>query len=165
MLRFLFMILFCVSFLSGCCGQSYIEHIPASPAKQRTINWQNYSNSALVLSTTMKKPALLYFTLNDCPVCELMEEETFTDPELVLFVTENFVPIKINATQKDMIDKYGVDRYPTIVILSSLKNSKLIKVTSVHSPEDLMEYLKLAARIDNALSGDDTVLEGLLKSL
>jgi len=165
MFRFLFAILLCVSFLSGCSGQQYIEHVPTKPATQRIIKWQEYSNTALVISTTSKRPALLYFTLDDCSSCKLMETETLNDPEVAYFINENFVPIKINAKQEDIVDKYKIDRFPTILILSSLKNSEIDKLSVPVKGKDLIVYLKLMKRMDGVLGAKgemDKILEGLL---
>jgi len=142
-----------------------MENKPTTPVTQRVIKWQEYSNTALVISTTSTRPALLYFTLDGCPSCKLMETETLNDPEVAYFINENFVPISINAKQEDIADKYKVDSFPTILILSSLKNSEIGKLSVPIKGEDLIAYLGLVKQMDNALTVGgklDKILEDLL---
>lgn len=165
MLRFIFAVLFCLSFLPGCSGNQYIEHIPAQPAKQQTINWHEHLNTALVISTASEKPALLYFYLEDCPACKLMEMETLSDPEVAHFINDNFIPIKINANQEDMVDRFGVDEYPKIIILFSLNPSAEISTLSgAVDSQSLIEYLKLSKTVDGALSTEHQ-LNKMIKDL
>ena len=151
MLRFLFAVLLSLSFLTGCSGQQYLEYKPTKPAVQRTIKWQEHSNTALVISSVSGKPVLLYFTLDGCSACELMESRTFKDPEVAYFINENFIPIKINAEQEALIEQYKVDRFPTIIVLSSFKETKIGSLSLAVDGDDLRAYLRLVKRVNDML--------------
>lgn len=152
MLRFLFTFLFLLSF--GCGGQ-FIEHKPVTASKVREVNWRKYTSTALVISRATKKPVFLYFS-DGCAGCKLMEKETFSDPEVAYFINQNFVPITI-SDNKDVLNKYGIDRFPTFVILSS-KGRVVSKIVHVFESDDLIAYLKLVRRI-NSLTEQMDVLD------
>lgn len=143
MFRFLFVILFCLSFLSGCGSSKFLEHKPTTPVQVRTIHWVK-SKDAFATSSSTKKPVLIYFSIDDF-VCELMQKETMSDPEVAYFINKNFVPIIMNGKS----DKYEIKRFPTILILSSTDSGELMRVEDVINGENLLEFLKVATRLNS----------------
>ncbi|MHA2426875.1 MAG: DUF255 domain-containing protein [Candidatus Hermodarchaeia archaeon] len=144
MLRFLFAILLCLSFLSGCGSQEFIEHKPTTPAKVRSIHWQPYSEASFDKSKSSEKAVLIYFTRDDDPGCKLMERATMKDPEVAHFINENFIPISVSGTHE-----YEVKRFPTILILSSANRTELMRLENAMSGQELLKYLGLAVRINS----------------
>lgn len=154
MFRFLFAILLCLSFVSGCGSQEFIEHKPTIPTKVREVHWADHSEVAFITSKSVKKAVLIYFSLEDSPGCKLMQQKTFSDPEVAYFINENFIPIKV----KGSLDKYKVKSHPTILVLSSTDRTELLRLEQALSPEDLLSYLKLAARV-NSLTETMDIME------
>ena len=57
-----------------------------------------------------------------CGWCEIMEQQLFTDPEVVPFIKENFVSIKINFEDSlgiILAMKFRVSGYPTLLFFNS----------------------------------------------
>ena len=141
-----------------------MKYTPAQEAKERVIHWQKYSDVALVVSRESKKPVLLYFTLDGCPACELMNTETLRDPKVVYYINNNFVPIKIDASNSDLLDKYGVTSFPTIVMLSSKNNAPFHRLSGAINSRQLAMYLQASKKL-NDLFSEELSVEDILKSL
>ncbi|HEX5038328.1 MAG TPA: cytochrome c biogenesis protein CcdA [bacterium] len=72
---------------------------------------------------TQTKPVFLDFFASWCLPCVEMENGTFSDKNLQKYLTEHFVPIKVDCTDetpdcKAMTEKYGVVGWPTFLVLS-----------------------------------------------
>ena len=157
----MFLVIFTALFilLSGC-SDSYIEYKPQVPAIQRTIKWREYSETTLVISYTSKKPIFIYFYLEKCIGCELMSKLTFSDPEAVYFIMENYVPIKVGPDREDIMDKYGVTSFPTIIILSSFANNvEMAKISKYVNSKSLLAILTVLRNVNVML--DDKLLNSL----
>lgn len=156
MFRFLFAILLCLSFLSGCASQEFIDHKPKTPAVVRHIKWKPYSEVSFIVSKSTKKAVMIYFSDKDEPACQLMERSTLKDPEVAYFINENFVPISVHGAQ----DKYNITKFPTILILSSADRAEIMRLDMAMESEELLNYLRLAERI-NSLTAAISVMEAL----
>ncbi len=87
-----------------------------------------------------------YFYTDWCLPCKWMEDNTFNNPEIVEFVHQNYLAVKINIDDKDghqMRELYNVEFLPTLIIFNqsgdiqakfeeSLAASKLIEALKKH---------------------------------
>ena len=102
-----------------------------------------------------------------CGPCKMMENGTFADPKFVAFVEENFHAVKFNAEGKDPVmyngteysnpgydpargngrnsmhdltKKFGIQGYPTIIVLDSEGNI-VISLVGYKRPDELQNQL------------------------
>lgn len=107
-----------------------------SPARETGAEvgaWTQDYKEALALAKEKDLPILMNFTGSDwCPWCILMEEKVFTTDawskwakEHVVMVFIDFpnnkrrVPMGYVTRNNDLRDKYGVEGYPTYIVLAS----------------------------------------------
>ncbi|MDX2286657.1 MAG: thioredoxin fold domain-containing protein [Bacteroidia bacterium] len=92
---------------------------------------------------------LMLFFADYCFPCEAWEEELTQDPDLWRLIKSHYAPVKVNGqgsseTGLDLAARYGVDRFPTLVVLDSAWRM-LDKIDAYLTPADLAT--RLAAQV------------------
>jgi len=70
------------------------------------ITWYTVEKASELNSKKHKKIIMDVYT-SWCSWCKKMDAETFTDPEVVAYMNENFYPVKLNAEEKTPIKFEG----------------------------------------------------------
>lgn len=105
------------------------------------------------LMTELKKEALhsqkliaLYFVTPNCPVCKNMEEGTFTSNEVIHALSSRYLFMELCALTNfdglELAPRFGVQYYPTIVLLDN-KGNKIKKLEGYYGAEDLLQELNM----------------------
>lgn len=84
------LVLLLTGFLPG------LSHFAAS-AKE--INWQSFEDG-IARGKSENKKIYLHFYANWCGACRIMENKTFKDPDVVAYINQNFIPIKVNTDRE-----------------------------------------------------------------
>ncbi len=92
--------------------------------------WSDDPGSAIKTASKDKKDLLLLFTGSDwCPPCKKLEQEVFSDEDFYVEAEDDFVFVKfdflknsplrneVKKKNEDWATKYGVDSFPTIVLV------------------------------------------------
>lgn len=102
----------------------------AGPSLQWTTNYEEAVNQ----SKATNKPILLFFTGTGwCSACARLEKEALSTPEFIQNVGNQFIFVKVdfprgtaapldpktNAQNKQLLSKFGVRSFPTILLLDS----------------------------------------------
>lgn len=105
---------------------------PVAETAPGKITWLDY-DAGLAKAKNENKPILIDFTASWCGWCKRMDKETFSDPQVIKYIADNLVPVKVwgddttkagmithegeRMTQKALSTVYGVRGYPTFWFL------------------------------------------------
>lgn len=89
------------------------------PNRAREINWHTWGAPAFAEAAAADKPILLCLTATWCHWCHLMDETTYSDPDLIALINENLVAIRVDADQHPHVqDRYIAGGWPTNAFLT-----------------------------------------------
>jgi len=107
----------------------------------QSITWLGY-NQAMAQGRDFDKPVFLHFTAPWCKWCRKMKKETYTDPEVIRFMAENYGAVMIDTEKlPSLARKYGVDSLPTLWFLDA-KGKALTSIEGFVGPEKLLRVLE-----------------------
>lgn len=108
------------------------------------IQWVSEANKGLGQAKGSPKLALLSFTAApECAGCTRLEDEVYAEDDVVRFVTECFVPIKIDIkNHPESFAQFGVEWTPTIII-SDQNGRERHRLVGFLPAEDFLAQLQL----------------------
>ncbi len=68
------------------------------------VNWQPWDETAFEAARERDVPIFLSIGYSACHWCHVMEEESFSDPEVAEVLNEYFVPIKVDREERPDVD-------------------------------------------------------------
>lgn len=105
-------------FLLFALGCLLFTACSASHSSSDSIAWLDSLDQGLSLAQEQKKPVMIDFYTGWCGFCKKLDSETFSNPQ-VTELAEKFVCVKVNGDDNsDIIKKYGIRGFPTIVFLN-----------------------------------------------
>jgi thioredoxin-related protein len=117
------------------------------------IEWYNYEEG-MALANTENKNVMLYFHTDWCSWCRRMDADTFSHGNVV-DKAQDFIPIRVDGDdRRDLVDKYKVDGYPTVIFLNST-GSTTNKVVGYQNPTQFLA----------SMGGENSVEDGFVCSL
>jgi thiol:disulfide interchange protein len=138
-------------------GGGYPNQAP-SPSNQ--INWLRSYSDAVALSQSTSKPIVILFTGTGwCPACMKLERQVITRPEFAQAVGQKFVFLKAEfpdysegsvmaSPYKPLLDRYGVDAFPTIVVINA--NGQLLYTVNYREGGPQMYAQELLQKLNQA---------------
>lgn len=93
--------------------------LPATTAAAK-VPWEKDLESALRKAGQSQRLVLVHFWDHGCVPCEKVEQKVFRDVEVGRVLSLHFIPVKVNVREHpDLRKKYGIQAWPTDVILDS----------------------------------------------
>ena len=113
-----------------------------SATESEIIEWQDY-HTGMEKAESEDIPVMIDFYTDWCSFCKLMDENTYTDED-VIAKSRSFVAIKVEAEKEaDVSQNYEVKGYPTIFFL--MPNGEVIsKVVGYTEAEAFLEEMNQA---------------------
>ncbi len=108
------------------------------------IPWVRDLQTAQEIASRENRLVLIHFYADDCPPCQRLEQNVFPRPDVARAISKNYIPVKVHGQRRtDIARRYGVDRWPTDVIITPAGH----KLSSSVSPQDPNKYISLVNQI------------------
>jgi uncharacterized protein YyaL (SSP411 family) len=75
-------------------------------AASELVRWQPYSADSFAMAKRMNRPVLIDIGAMWCHWCHVMDDKTYSDPQVASLINRSFVPIKVDRDQRPDIDQY-----------------------------------------------------------
>ncbi|MFB3119966.1 MAG: thioredoxin domain-containing protein [Stenotrophomonas maltophilia] len=97
----------------------HVEGEPSGPRPGQQIDWLPWGPAPFELARQRNQPVLLSIGAVWCYWCQVMEETTFQDPGVIEFISQNFVPVRVDNDHRPEINaRYNVGGWPTTAFLT-----------------------------------------------
>ena len=117
------------------------EVSPTQSEDQSKIQWLLWGEEAFQRAEAEDKLILMDLTALWCHACHVMEETTYTDPDIIAMLNDRFVPIRVDTDLRPDIEaRYRKGGWPTTSIL--LPTGEILFQANSLDPEDLGEALQ-----------------------
>ena len=111
-----------------------------NPNQAQLVNWLHWGPAAFAKAQEEDKPVLLSISAVWCYWCHVMDDETYSDPEVQDLLNEHFVTIRVdNDHRPDINFRYNVGGWPTTAFLTG--HGGLIGGATYLPPEQLISML------------------------
>ena len=74
-------------------------------AQGQSRAWRLWSADALAEAEAAGKPIFLSIGYTACHWCHVMNQESFTDPEIAALINENFIPVLVDREERPDLDQ------------------------------------------------------------
>ena len=89
------------------------------PNRAHEIEWQEWDEAAFAKAQAEDKPVLLSISAVWCHWCHVMDETSFSDPEVIGLINQHFIPVRVDNDQRpDINSRYNMGGWPTIAFLT-----------------------------------------------
>jgi uncharacterized protein len=90
-----------------------------NPNRANEIPWREWGAAALAEASSLDRPVLLHLTAVWCHWCQLMDETTYSDDDVIRLVAAELVPIRVDADRHPHVqDRYIAGGWPTCAFLT-----------------------------------------------
>jgi uncharacterized protein len=91
----------------------------SGPGRAGQIHWREWGPEAFAAAAAADAPVLLNLTASWCHWCGVMDETTWSHPDVISRVTEQLVAIRVDADRYPHVqDRYIAGGWPTIAFLT-----------------------------------------------
>ncbi|MBE3556890.1 MAG: thioredoxin domain-containing protein [Firmicutes bacterium] len=107
----------------------------------KTLAWQPWSAEAFQKAAEQGKLVLLDISAVWCHWCHVMDETTYSDPEVIKAIEAGFVPIRVDTDASPEInERYNLGGWPTTAILSP--EGRLLTGGTYIPPQSMLPFLR-----------------------
>lgn len=90
------------------------------PNRAAEINWREWGAEAFAEAERDAKPILLAISGVWCHWCHVMDETSYSDPEIIDYLNQNYIPIRVDTDRRpDINERYNLGGWPTTAILNA----------------------------------------------
>src|SRR5205814_7820371 len=94
-------------------------HFSPRPNRANEIAWQEWSSDAFEKAQREDKPLLLDISAVWCHWCHVMDETSYSDPEIISLINDRFVALRVDNDQRpDINARYNMGGWPTTAFLT-----------------------------------------------
>jgi uncharacterized protein YyaL (SSP411 family) len=156
-----FTILVCGIFLISHQARASDFRFSPRPNKAHLVQWRNWGPEALKEAKKKNRLVLLSLSAVWCHWCHVMDETTYSDKEIISYINEHFIPVRVDADLRPDIDTlYNQGGWPSTAILTP--QGEVISGGNYIPPEEMLARLKRAAAL---FSNDRTTIVDRIEEL
>lgn len=116
-------------------------HFSPRPNRAHEIGWRPWGPEAFAEAARRDVPILLSISAVWCHWCHVMDETSYSDDEVIRFIGERFVPIRVdNDERPDVNARYNQGGWPTTAFLTP--DGELIAGLTYVPPEQMRQALQ-----------------------
>lgn len=116
------------------------------PNRASEIKWRPWGEQAFAEALIEDKPVFLALIGSWCHWCHVMDETTYSDPEVIALLNEAYIPVRVDSDRRpDINERYNMGGWPTTAILTP--RGQVIVGRTFVAPEQLKPILKEVARL------------------
>lgn len=83
------------------------------------INWREFNKETFQEAQEKDIPVLLSLSASWCHWCHVMDRTSYSDHEIVDYINNNYVPIRVDSDKRpDINDRYNMGGWPTTAFLT-----------------------------------------------
>jgi uncharacterized protein YyaL (SSP411 family) len=90
------------------------------------VDWYPWSDEAFANAKRDNKPVFLSIGYSSCHWCRVMEEESFSDPEIAKLLNESFVSVKVDRDERPDLDAIFLEATRTLTGEAGWPNNLLL---------------------------------------
>lgn len=77
-------------------------------------------DEALSWAEKAERPVIVDFFTTWCGPCKVLDRTTWKDPDVVRWLTEHTIALKLDAEREtELAERYGIRAYPTVLVLDA----------------------------------------------
>jgi uncharacterized protein YyaL (SSP411 family) len=88
-----------MTFLDKSISPSLLQH------KDNPVAWRPWSDAVLAEAKAQNKPIFLSIGSTGCHWCHVMNQESFSDPEIAALINDNFIPVLVDREERRDVDQ------------------------------------------------------------
>ncbi len=116
------------------------------PNKAHLVQWRNWGPEALEEAQKKNRLVLLSLSAVWCHWCHVMDETTYSNDEIISYINEHFIPVRVDADLRPDIDSlYNQGGWPSTAILTP--QGEVISGGDYFPPEEMLARLKRTAAL------------------
>lgn len=110
------------------------------PNRANEIHWRDWNDDTFDLAMRDDKPILLDISGVWCHWCHVMDETSYSDPEVIQLINERFVAVRVETDQRpDVNRRYNMGGWPTTAFLTP--DGELLTGGTYIPPQQMRGYL------------------------
>ena len=119
-------------------------HFSPRTNRAQEIQWREWSDEAFQEAQGQGKPILLALSAVWCHWCHVMDETSYSDEQVIDYINENFVPIRVDNDQRpDINARYNMGGWPTTAFLTP--DGEVLAGATYVPPEQMRQALSQVA--------------------
>jgi uncharacterized protein len=116
------------------------------PNRASEIAWQSWGDKAFQEAQVADKPVLLAISAVWCHWCHVMDETSYSDPEVIRLINDRYVPIRVdNDERPDVNRRYNLGGWPTTAFLTP--DGEIVHGGTYVPPDAMRSYLEQIATL------------------
>src|SRR5437899_350391 len=128
-------------------------HFSPRPNRAAEIAWRPWGERAFQEAQVTDKPVLLAISAVWCHWCHVMDETSYSDPEVIKLVNDRYVAVRVDNDQRpDVNRRYNMGGWPTTAFLTP--DGEIIHGGTYVPPEAMRSYLDEVSEIWRAERGE-----------
>ena len=111
------------------------------PNKADLIHWRQWGLAPFSEAKRLQRPILLALSAVWCHWCHVMDETTYSGTDVIAYINENFIPVRVDADMRPDIDSlYNQGGWPSTLVLTPEGN--IVRGGTYVPPEEMVPWLK-----------------------